>query len=29
MSTAAKAFEAKHAVEEGAEEVDMVLNIER
>ena len=27
MSTAAKAFEAKHAVEEGAEEVDMVLNI--
>ena len=28
MSTAAKAFEAKHAVEEGAEEVDMVLNIE-
>lgn len=27
MSTAAKAFEAKHAVEEGTEEVDMVLNI--
>lgn len=27
MSTDAKAFEAKHAVEEGAEEVDMVLNI--
>lgn len=27
MSTAAKAFEARHAVEEGADEVDMVINI--
>lgn len=27
MSTAAKAFEAKHAVSEGADEVDMVINI--
>ncbi len=27
MSTAAKAFEAKHAVSEGANEVDMVINI--
>lgn len=27
MSTAAKAFEAKQAVEDGAEEVDMVINI--
>ena len=27
MSTAAKAFEAGHAVSEGAEEVDMVINI--
>lgn len=27
MSTAAKAFEAKHAVEEGAVEIDMVINV--
>lgn len=27
MSTAAKAFEARHAVAEGADEVDMVINI--
>ena len=27
MSTAAKAFEAKQAVNDGADEVDMVINI--